>query len=551
MFRLNQNRGAAFYARLLAIVVLAGGIAATIFATRASRLRHEREVMRVFAAESEAMRQSVSRQVNLFFDVLASIGALQELSDRISAEDFAEFAAKGMQFQQRLLNAYGFVQRMPHALRVSMESGGGEFTSLLEPGPDGQFKPAGVRPEYFPLVSQQPEGALAFPSGVDIAALPGAFEAIVSMDQRRGPALARSLRLQDQQGSTGYFVFSPLFDRRLDETGFLSGFTVSILWPQVILDRALADVATRDVLVRFYDEDTRADEASSPYTIRAEVQVADRAWQFETRASEEYLAERASVLPRVILLAGGAITFLLTSTIWLLAGRTERIEAVVAERTRELKDAIQERIRLEGEIMETGEREKQKVGHDLHDSLGQKLAGAVYLSRALARHLPEHDAEARTQAERINEILKDSVAQVRRMARGLSPVELGHEGLGGALQRLAEETSSVYGINCVFHHADGAPEPTAKAAHHLYAIALEAVNNALRHGKATEVVMELSREGERGHLVIEDNGSGFDPAATPGGGMGLRIMQHRAGMIGGNVEVTRRPEGGMMVTCSF
>lgn len=550
------KRSAAFYARLLALAVLASGITATVIAARNGRVRHQREVMRVFAAESEAMRQSVARQVNLFLDVLASIGALHELSDRISAEDFNEFAAKGMQFQRRLLQAYGFVQRVPHALRVEMQARPGQFVPFLDPESTGSFREAAVRPEYFVLVSQQPEGALGFPPGLDLAALPGALESIISMDTRRGPAIARFLRLQDREGGAGYYVFSPLVDRRIHEEGVLSGFVVSILWPQQVLDRALADVATRDVLIRFHDEAIPeetgvADVAAGALMVRATVPVADRTWRFETTASPEYLAARTTILPGVILVTGGAITLLLSITIWLLAGQTERIELVVGERTRELQASMQERMRLEGELLEIGEREKQKIGHDLHDSLGQKLTGAVFLSRALAKALGGHDAEACTQAERINEILKESVAQVRRMARGLSPVDLGHEGLGGALRRLTEEIMSVYGIHCVYHDEGDASALSAAMAHHLYAIALEAVNNAVRHGKAGEVMLELGVADGHGCLAVEDNGGGFDPAAVRAGGMGLRVMEHRATMIGGRMSVVRRPEGGMRLTCVF
>lgn len=552
MIQSASKRSAAFYARAFALAVLAGGVAVTLLAARASHQRHTRDVMHIFAAESEAMRQSVARQVQLFLEVLSSIGALQELSDTISADDFAELSEKGMAFQRRLLATYGFVQRVPHALRVEMQQRDAGLMRILETGANGAVVAAAERPEYFPLVSQQPPGALSFPDGMDVASLPGALETIVSMDARRGPAIARGLRIQDNSGESGYFIFSPLYDRRASEEGFLSGFTISILWPRQLLDRALADVAPRDVLVRFYDPETMDEpDAADAMAIKSPLNVADRAWTFETRPSDEYLAARASILPRVILLAGLAITVLLAATLWLLAGQTGRIENVVEQRTRDLKASMQERMRLEAEILDISEREKQTIGHDLHDSLGQKLTGAVYVSRALASRMAAHDEESRAQAAQINEILKDAVAQVRRMARGLSPVELGQEGLSGALQRLAEETSRIYNINCVFHHAGESFEPPRKSAHHMYAIALEGVNNAMRHGKATEVVLELSRHGDRGALMIEDNGRGFDPATTTSSGMGLRIMEHRASMMGGQLTVQRNAGGGTNIACTF
>ncbi len=560
MLQQNSNRSTTHLARFLAATVLIGGIAASLFASRVSHSRHEQEVRRVFEAECVSMRNMVMRQIDQFFDVLDSIGQLHDLSDQISERDFAEFTAKGMSFQKKILGGYGFAQRMPHELRSVAESGDGSGFQLLEADSSGAFKPASFRPEYFPLVYQFPSDALGFPTGADLASLPGMPESINAMAQHAGPALARTIRLQSPEGSTGYIALSPLY--QAGGTPMLSGFTISVLWPQQILERALSDFATRDVLVRFYDPTMHQTPAggTEPGSIEYSeaIAVADATWRFEARPSAEYLAARTSALPSLILASGGSITLLLSMTIGLIAGRTRRIEKAVAERTRELKDAnkllseaMHERMRLESEILEIGEREKQMVGQDLHDSLGQKLTGAVFLSRALATHLKSGDLEAGAQATRINEILKESVAQVRRMARGLSPVDLGEDGLGGALQRLADEISSVYGITCILHHAEELPAPSSKTAHHLYAVAMEAVNNAVRHGQSKEIVIEWSRYDGQGRISVEDDGVGFNPDSTQRGGMGLRIMKYRAAMIGGHFDVTRRPSGGMHVICTY
>lgn len=555
MVQHSSSRGTTYFARLLAAVVLIGGIAASLVGARISQARHDQEIKRVFTAECASMRNLVARQIDLFFDVLHSLGQLHDLSDQISEQDFAEFTRKGMAFQQRVLSVYGFVQRMPHDVRLAAEA-----LHIVEPDSNGNFTTAGVRPEYFPLVYQNPTDALAFPVGTDLAALPGFPDAIVRMIQRDGPVLAREIRLQGRAGDIGFFALSPLYLSGPERS--LSGFTVSVLWPQQILEQALANVATKDVLVRFYDPDMHesppANQPAAKLEVVEGIAVADAEWRFEARASEEYLQARRSALPPLILATGSAITLLLSVTIGLLAGRTRQIERAVTERTSDLKkanellsEAMHDRMRLESEILEISEREKQQVGQDLHDSLGQKLTGAVFLSRALAGHLKQGDLEAGAQAVRINEILKESVAQVRRMARGLSPVDLGEDGITGALQRLADETSSVYGITCVFQHSDDVAGLSVKAAHHLYAIAMEAVNNAVRHGQAKEVVIEWGRTDQTGRLGIEDDGQGFDPDSTQRGGMGLRIMKYRATMIDGHLDITRRPSGGMHITCHF
>ncbi len=560
-----KKEGATRLARRLALGVFIAGSIATILLVLISHRQHQQDVTRVFAAESEAMRQSVARQLELFFEVLDSLGALHDLSDRITPGDFEEFSSKGMQFQRRLLGRYGFVQRIPLPMRVALERDENATLRISELNPGGVWINAALRPDYYPLIYQFPESGLGIPLGADLGALPGGTETIARMIERGGPAVARLMQQSDPVLGAGYLVFSPLPGRADTTTGAQqSGFMVSVLWPHELLDRALADVATRDVLVRFYDPEIHPG-ASSEATeanpkLVADIPVADRVWHFETTPSREYLDARSTYLPVVLAGTGSLITLLLTATIWTLSGRTRRIEAAVKERTQELEQAnqtiettMQERIRLEGEILDISEREKRQVGQDLHDSLGQKLTGAAFLSRALARHLEEIEPGAKEQAARINEIIKESVAQVRRMARGLSPVELGEDGLTGALQRLATETSGVYGVNCLFHHADephhAASNP--KTAPQIYAIAMEAVNNAVRHGAAKEIIIELRSGDGAGRLVVEDDGCGFDPAKTIADGMGLRIMRYRAGLIGGTLEVSRRAPKGISVQCSF
>lgn len=553
------HSGTTLFARTLAALVLAGGVAVSWMAARTSEARHDQEVRRIFAAEAASMRNLVARQIDTYLEVLTAIGLLHDLSAQISAADFEEFSTKGLSFQRNILGTYGFAQRMPHALREEAESGPSPSLTVLDPAEDGTFRPAAVRPEYFPLVYAQPPDALGFPVGTDLAGLPGFADTIVRMAERRGPALARQVRLHRADGSAGYFVLSPQYQDA--NNALLSGFTLAVLWPQALLERALADIAVRDVLVRFYDPVMHAEPSDTnpaDLQVTESIPVADTTWRFEARASAEYLAARTSALPGLILGGGSAIALLLGTTMAMLAGRTRRIETAVAERTRELKDAnallsdaMHERMRLENEILEISEREKQRVGQDLHDSLGQKLTGAVFLSRALATHLRQGDTEGESQAARINEILKESVAQVRRMARGLSPVDLGDDGLGGALQRLADETSSVYAITCLLHHGEEMPTPSSQTAHHLYAIALEAVNNAVRHGQAREIVIEWAKADGRARLTVEDDGRGFDPGSTQRGGMGLRIMKYRATMIGGTFDLQRRPSGGMHLTCFY
>jgi signal transduction histidine kinase len=283
------------------------------------------------------------------------------------------------------------------------------------------------------------------------------------------------------------------------------------------------------------------------------INVADRQWLLRCEARPAFLAANRSRRSIVIVVAGLILTAFFTAEFALMAGRTRRTERLVQERTSDLlraKELVEvemtERRRLESEVLEIGTREQERVGRDLHDSLGQKLTGAAFLSRALSSKLSDAQRPESEEAGKVNEIIKDAVGQVRRIARGLSPIEFGDESLADALQRLAEETSETYGMTCKLESADAAPTAGRFAAQ-LYHIAQEAISNAVRHGKAKRIVVKLGP----GELSVTDDGSGLPADATRTGGMGLKIMKYRASVMGASLDIRRGASGGTVVSCKF
>ncbi len=211
---------------------------------------------------------------------------------------------------------------------------------------------------------------------------------------------------------------------------------------------------------------------------------------------------------------------------------------------------ITESKRLEKEILEISDRERQRIGQDLHDGLCQHLAGIELMSQALEQKLSARSKDGAARAGEIARQVREVIAQTRRLSRGLSPVTLQSEGLASALQELAANAEKMFGIQCrlVCEGAAGVRDlPTAT---HLYRIAQEAVSNAIRHGHAPSVLIELRQSGERAFLRVTDDGRGF-PKEPGSAGMGLRIMRSRAGMIGGSLAVESGPHGGAVVTCSI
>lgn len=209
---------------------------------------------------------------------------------------------------------------------------------------------------------------------------------------------------------------------------------------------------------------------------------------------------------------------------------------------------ITERKRLEQEILDVSGRERQSIGRDLHDGLGQELTGVALMLRGLAGRVHQRYPEA---VESVNEIIglvNQSIENARGLARGLLPVRSETGGLVAALRELALRSRDLYGLEVNFH-AEGCPSLNLDEteASHLYRIAQEALTNAARHGHATQVDIILIATGNTFLLRITDNGEGFRAPTSPYSGMGLKIMMYRAGMIGAKFEIASNGPRGTVV----
>jgi PAS domain S-box-containing protein len=212
---------------------------------------------------------------------------------------------------------------------------------------------------------------------------------------------------------------------------------------------------------------------------------------------------------------------------------------------------ITERKRLEREILEASNREQRRIGHDLHDGVCQQLAAINYRMDVLAEGLQEKGDAASGEAEKIGRLINDTITQTRGVARGLFPVRLEENGLVSALEEMAGNASSLYGIKCRFACDRGVPAIENGMALHLYYIAQEAVLNAAKHGKAANVDVALNRANDRFALTVHDDGAGFALPGTSGTGMGIRIMRYRARVIGATLDLKSKPGQGTQVTCLF
>lgn len=213
---------------------------------------------------------------------------------------------------------------------------------------------------------------------------------------------------------------------------------------------------------------------------------------------------------------------------------------------------VTERRRLEKEILEISTREQHRIGHDLHDGVCQQLAGIGFLSDILADKLQELNLPEAAAAQSISQLVNQANKQTRGVARGLFPVRLEENGLVSALEELVANAGGYLNTRCEFRCSETIAIHDHTVAHHLYYVAQEAILNAVKHGKANRVEVELTANGGGGYrLAVRDNGIGISPGKTSGPGMGIRIMKYRARMMGAELTVQRHPGGGTEVSCQF
>jgi signal transduction histidine kinase len=211
--------------------------------------------------------------------------------------------------------------------------------------------------------------------------------------------------------------------------------------------------------------------------------------------------------------------------VWLLSRLRQThqtLEQRVKERTASLSSELTERRRLENEILAIGEREQRRIGLDIHDSLCQHLTGTALAEQFLVEKLAARDAPEVSDANRVVGLIEDAISMAHGIASGLFPLEGDGEGLPAALAELAAHFSSRFKVACRFYLAEPLHIQDTVVANHLYRIAQEAVNNAIRHGRASKIDITLGKDGSGLALVIADDGSGI-PANKPiQQGMGLR-----------------------------
>jgi signal transduction histidine kinase len=208
---------------------------------------------------------------------------------------------------------------------------------------------------------------------------------------------------------------------------------------------------------------------------------------------------------------------------------------------------VQHRRRLETQLLNAVEQERERLGRDLHDDLSQRLVALGMIVRRLEKQAKLGSPKNRKSLHELGELLSDATGVARDLTRGLHPVTLYAQGLPAALAELAAR---------VPHHVKFSWPQSARlnlehaVALHLYRIAEEALSNSIKHAEADKITIELQPlPRRRVALTITDNGKGF--IASPlDGGMGLQNIKYRAGAIGGALKITSAAGKGTIIRCT-
>jgi signal transduction histidine kinase len=221
----------------------------------------------------------------------------------------------------------------------------------------------------------------------------------------------------------------------------------------------------------------------------------------------------------------------------------------VQERTAALEREMAERRRLDQEIARVADRERRRLGHDLHDSLGQHLTGVALTAEALKEKLAARSAPEVAEAEKLVRYVEEGIDLTRNLARGFFSPELEEDGLIVALQGLAENITERFPINCVFDGDESIRIHDTTVVTQLYRIAQEAVTNSVKHAAAKRIDIRLARDGPELCLTIVDDGVGFPDILPQSEGLGLRLMHHGAALSGATFDVRRNGRSGTITTC--
>ncbi len=210
-----------------------------------------------------------------------------------------------------------------------------------------------------------------------------------------------------------------------------------------------------------------------------------------------------------------------------------------------------ERRRLERAVFSKSESERHTISQDLHEKIGTYLSQIAFKSEILRLKMKERLPEESREIEEISEMMYAAIDRTRELAKSLCPVDMAKGGLRAALEDFRIEIEENTKRAFVIRWDDTIEIENDLVASNVFYIIREAVDNALQHGDANNIIVSFSRSGSAIVLRVDDDGKGM--AANPDKieGMGIKIMRYRSWLIGASLELQGNPSGGMSVICTI
>jgi len=210
---------------------------------------------------------------------------------------------------------------------------------------------------------------------------------------------------------------------------------------------------------------------------------------------------------------------------------------------------LSKRRELEHRLIEIGNEERRRIGRDLHDGLGQMLTGIRMLAESLARKLHANAVPGAEEVKEIAEMINEADGIARSIARDMVQVEIEKKGLEVAVDELCLKIEKMTGVSCKLNIEKDFEIENQTRALHLYRIIQEAINNAVKHGKANSIDIQILEHDHHISIEIQDDGVGFSDQPSDQEGKGIQIMEYRARMMGGNLDLLRTESNRTMVRC--
>jgi signal transduction histidine kinase len=205
---------------------------------------------------------------------------------------------------------------------------------------------------------------------------------------------------------------------------------------------------------------------------------------------------------------------------------------------------LREEQQLLREMLDLQERDRKLVAYEIHDGLAQQLAGALFKFQSID-HLREHEPDvARKMFGEAVELLRESMAETRRLIDGLRPPILDKSGVIAAIASLISEQQPQGAPAIEFVHPADFGRLAVPLEGAIFRIVQESLTNACRYSQSEKVRVELRRANDRVHAEVQDWGVGFDPTRVERGHIGLQGIRERAELLGGTAVIESAPGKG-------